>query len=85
MILALAGISQDESDLACTVLGSAAAIVSAYQNKSSEFLSAHSQEIQALLQRVQDLKQGKLESIPYFQKLIHGGEKDLKKLISKVK
>ncbi len=76
ILLTLAGVSQEDTDLACTVLGAAAYVI---QNAKS--ISLKKSDVNDLLQKVLQLKAKKIYKIPFFQKLIANGEKDLNKLL----
>lgn len=77
LLLTMAGVSRDDTDLACTVLGTAAYVIQ--QGKS---ISLKKVDVQDLLQKVQQLKAKKIQKIPFFRKLIDNGEKDLMKLLT---
>ncbi len=81
MMIGMMGVPQDETDLALTVLGTAARIASTYQNQSSDFLTGKKQELQALLQQVITLKNGNINRVPFFQDLIANSERDLNTLL----
>lgn len=80
ILLTLAGVSQEDTDLACTVLGAAAYVV---QNAKS--ISIKKSDVNDLLQKVLQLKSKKIYKIPFFQKLIANGEKDLNKMLKTMK
>lgn len=80
IFLTLAGVSQEDTDLACTVLGAAAYVI---QNAKS--ISLKKSDVNDLLQKVLQLKSKKINKIPFFQKLIANGEKDLNKLLKNMR
>lgn len=76
ILLAVSGVSQEDTDLACSVLGTVAFVIQSAQ--SHTFTKS---QIQDLLLKVQQLKLKKLRKVPFFEALISSGEKDLTKLL----